>query len=241
MRIVLCDDNRLLCEALADVLQSRCHEVVAIETTVESGIAAVGAHKPDICILDLRFPNPAPVHPAPAPPPANQPAGIAAARAMKDLYPDTRILILSGADEPAAWAEALQVPIDGFLRKDQNVSHIADALEIIADGGAVFDPTISRHHAKARAKARQKPERSNSPVPQLTPREEEVLSRIVAGQTTRQMATEMKVATSTLRSYIKNVLAKLGAHSRLQAAAIGSRRDQLRNCAGQDPSSSSNV
>jgi DNA-binding CsgD family transcriptional regulator len=51
----------------------------------------------------------------------------------------------------------------------------------------------------------------------------QVLRRIVAGQSTGQMAREMDVATSTLRSYIKNVLAKLGAHSRLQAAALASR------------------
>ena len=57
----------------------------------------------------------------------------------------------------------------------------------------------------------------------LTPREAEVLRRIVAGQATVQMAREMNVATSTLRSYIKSILAKLGAHSRLQAAAIARR------------------
>ena len=58
---------------------------------------------------------------------------------------------------------------------------------------------------------------------QLTPRETQVLQRIAAGQSTGQMAREMDVATSTLRSYIKNILAKLGVHSRLQAAAIASR------------------
>ena len=54
----------------------------------------------------------------------------------------------------------------------------------------------------------------------LTPREEEVLRRIAAGQHTRQMAIEMNIAVSTLRTYVKNVFAKLGVHSRLEAAAI---------------------
>ena len=57
----------------------------------------------------------------------------------------------------------------------------------------------------------------------LTPRETQVLHRIVAGQSTGQMALEMDVAISTLRSYIKNILSELGVHSRLQAAAIASR------------------
>jgi two-component system nitrate/nitrite response regulator NarL len=57
----------------------------------------------------------------------------------------------------------------------------------------------------------------------LTPRERQVLQRIVAGQSTEQMSREMSVATSTLRSHIGSVLAKLGAHSRVQAAAIASQ------------------
>ena len=64
----------------------------------------------------------------------------------------------------------------------------------------------------------------HQPLGTLTPRETEVLRRIVAGQSTRQMASEMNVSVSTLRSYVKNILAKLGAHSRLQAAAIASGR-----------------
>ena len=212
MRIVLCDDNRLLCEALADVLQSRGHEVVAIAVTADAGADAVAAYRPDICVLDLRFPG--------------QPDGLTAAKTIKDQFPGTRILILSGSDETAAWSQAVQIGVDGLLRKDQNVGQIADALDVIADGGAVFDPTVSRRQGTRPGSldADRRHDNGSVSTDQLTPREEEVLRRIVAGQTTRQMATEMQVATSTLRSYIKNVLAKLGAHSRLQAAAIGSRR-----------------
>jgi DNA-binding CsgD family transcriptional regulator len=61
----------------------------------------------------------------------------------------------------------------------------------------------------------------------LTPREKEVLRRIVAGQGTTQMADEMDIVINTLRSYVKNVLTKLGAHSRLQAAALAMREDLL--------------
>jgi two-component system, NarL family, nitrate/nitrite response regulator NarL len=70
-------------------------------------------------------------------------------------------------------------------------------------------------------------EATASPVHVLTPREKEVLRRIVAGQSTGQMAKEMDIAINTLRSYVKNVLTKLGAHSRLQAAALAAREDLL--------------
>jgi two-component system nitrate/nitrite response regulator NarL len=203
VRIVLCDDNRILCEALADVLQARGHLVLAIATTTADGVAAIGEHWPDLCVLDLRFPD--------------EPDGISAARFIRDQHPGTKILVLSGSDEPAAWSQALRIGVHGFLRKDQDVTQIADALDVIAGGGSVFDPSGSRRPVRRAA------ERRHDPLRSLTPREAEVLSRIVAGQTTQRMAKEMNLATSTLRSYIKNVLAKLGAHSRLQAAAIASR------------------
>jgi len=57
MRLVLCDDNRILCEALAAVLESHGHRVVAIATCAADGIAAVSAYRPDACLLDLRLPD----------------------------------------------------------------------------------------------------------------------------------------------------------------------------------------
>jgi DNA-binding CsgD family transcriptional regulator len=64
---------------------------------------------------------------------------------------------------------------------------------------------------------------NEDPLATLTPREAEVLRRIAGGQSTRTMAAEMKVTTETLRTYVRNVLAKLGAHSRLEAAAMASQ------------------
>jgi DNA-binding NarL/FixJ family response regulator len=106
--------------------------------------------------------------------------------------------------------------VAGILDKDQNVAQIAQALDVIASGGVVFGPALSRH---ARAAA----PRRGEPLYELTPRENEVLRRIVAGQGTMQMASEMNIAASTLRTYVKNLLSKLGTNSRLQAAALAAR------------------
>jgi len=201
MRLVLCDDNRILGDALAAALTACGHQVVAITTSVAAGIAAVGEHEPDACLLDLRFPDGA--------------DGLAAVRAIRLRYPGTAVLILSGASDPAASWEARQLGAAGFLGKDQSVCHITRALDVVASGGAVFDPTLASGGIAASRRGR--------PLYELTPREREVLRRIVAGQSTDQMATEMNIATSTLRTYVKNLLTKLGTHSRLQAAALASR------------------
>jgi len=87
---------------------------------------------------------------------------------------------------------------------------------VVASGGAVFEPALL---SRARVAAPQLGE----PLYELTPRESEVLRRIVAGQGTLQMAHEMNVSASTLRTYVKNLFSKLGTHSRLQAAALARR------------------
>lgn len=206
MRLVLCDDNRMLGDALAAALPACGHEVVGITTSVAAGIAAVAEHEPDACLLDLRFPS--------------GDDGLTAVRTIRLRYPGTAVVILSGTCDPAASGEARRLGVAGFLRKDQNVGQIADALDVVAAGKAVFEQRLSGHASKVGS-------RHARPKYELTPREREVLRRIVAGQGTGQMAAEMNIATSTLRTYVKNLLTKLGTHSRLQAAALASREGLL--------------
>src|SRR5579875_1131276 len=190
MRIVLCDRNRILCDALAVVLEARGHRVVAVAAGPAEGIAAVTAHRPDACVLDLRFPGGG--------------SGLDVAWAIRRRHLNTKVLVFSGLADPAAWSEA----------------KIVGALDVIAAGGVVFDPMLPRQASAPRSR-RQYPPRM------LTAREKEVLRRLVAGQSTEQMAGEMNIATSTLRTYVKRVLTKLGAHNRLQAAAFATRENLL--------------
>jgi two-component system nitrate/nitrite response regulator NarL len=206
MRLVLCDDNKILCDALGVVLGRRGHRVVATANTTAAGIAAVASYRPDVCLLDLRFPDP--------------PDGLEAARLIRERYPRTAVLILSGFVDREVRAQAARIGVAGFLRKDQNVDHVADALDVIASGGEIFDSVLS-----SRERARDRGPGGGPPV--LTPREQEVLCRMAVGRSTAQMAEEMNIEVSTLRTYVKNVLTKLGAHSRLQAVAVATREGLL--------------
>ena len=94
MRLVLCDDNRILCEALAVALEARGHQVLAIATESTAGIEEVDRHRPDACLLDLRFPEP--------------PDGLGAAREIRDRCPETAILVLSCA--VASWSAIFARP-----------------------------------------------------------------------------------------------------------------------------------
>jgi two-component system nitrate/nitrite response regulator NarL len=231
MRLVLCDENRIMCEALAAAMEAWGHQVVAITTTAEEGLAAVGVHQPDAVVLEPRVPAGNGVAVAKAADGtlawtdcgnASQNGKLRAAEVMRTRYPGTPVLVLSSFVNRATWSAAMKMGVAGYLCKDRNIGQIAAALEVIAAGGVMFDPTVLSHVMPPPVSRRR-----DGPRYQLTPREKEVLRRLVAGQGTRQMAHEMSVTIDTLRGYVKNVLGKLGAHSRLQAAALAAREDLL--------------
>jgi two-component system, NarL family, nitrate/nitrite response regulator NarL len=203
MRLVLCDDNRILCEALASVLEARGDQVLAVATGAAECIAAVCAQRPDVCLLDLCLPDG---------------DGLDAARKIRRSQPDTKIVVLSCRTDPATVTEAKQIGVAGFVRKDQTSDAITAALDVVAGGGLAFGPDARAPRTRDRPATGCRGQLFSA----LTARETEVLQRIVAGQSTRQMASEMNVSVSTLRGYVKSILAKLGAHSRLEAAAIAS-------------------
>ena len=202
VRLVICDNQRILAEALAAALTERGHQVLAVTTTVAEGLAAVSAGRPDVCILDLEF--------------RHEPSGLEAARLISRSNPGTKVLILSAAASPTVAING----VAGFIGKDQSVDQIAAALEIIAGGGSFLDPGLTRVPVRDSKRLQQ-----NSPLQELSPREKEIVARIAGGQSTRQMSFAMNITIGTVRTYVKNVLAKFGAHSRLQLAAIVSRDD----------------
>ena len=127
MRLVLCDDNRIFCEAFSSMLRANGHPVLAIATTASDSIAAVATNRPDACLLDLRFPDG---------------SGLDVARAIRRSVPETKIVVFSCVTDPAVMAEAKKIGAAGFLRKDQKPGTITAALEVINAGKVAFETGI---------------------------------------------------------------------------------------------------
>jgi len=204
LRLVICDHQRILAEALAAALSARGHQVLAVTTTVTEGLSAVSAGAPDVCLLELKL--------------GDQLGGLDVARAIHQWYPDTKVLVLSEVTDPEALSQVKSSGAVGFLHKDLSVDQIAAALDVIAAGGRVLDPGL----LAVRNRGPAKPDPA-TPLEKLSPREKEIVTRIARGESTRQMSLAMSITAETVRTYVKNVLAKLGAHSRLRLAALASR------------------
>ena len=154
---------------------------------------------PDVCLLGLQ--------------PGRQSGGADTVRAILQSYPGTKVLVvLSEVNDPETLTQFMRSGAAGLTHQDRSVAQIAAALDAIEAGRSVLDPGPLRF-----------PARDRNRLCELSPREKEILARITAGQGTRQMSCAMNITVATVRTYVKNVLAKLGAHSRLQLAALASR------------------
>jgi two-component system nitrate/nitrite response regulator NarL len=233
LRIVLCDDHTLLTESLAASLIGRGYTVEAVTSTPAQGLAAVAALDPDVLMLDVHFPGTPtstgggarrygePAFPVSRPHTRMVTAGLDLARAVAARHPRTKVLMVSATDDPAIVSAALDLGVAGFTRKDQRIDGIVQILERVGQGEVAVDPELLRaavRHLKA-----PDVDQAERTLRYLTPREREVLRRIVDGESTKQIARAMDIAQSTARTHVQNVLVKLGAHSRVEASAIVTR------------------
>ena len=208
MKVLLCDDHQLFAEALADLLRARGDEVRLTVRPIEA-VSVARDWYPDVCIMDRSFPD--------------GDLGVAAARDVLDVAPGTKVMMLTGNPDVACVRAAVGVGVRGFLRKDEPLDVILEALDQLASGLLAVDTSVLRPSA---------PRRPALFMPGLTAREQEVLERIVHGESGQVLASALDVSYSTMRTHVQNVLMKLGVHSQLEAAAYAVEHGLVRSRAG---------
>jgi len=211
VRILLCDNHRLLVEALAASLRRCGHEVVAMTTLPEDAIDAAVEHDPDVCLLDVVFP------------------GGHGIDILGRIRAATRakVLVLSAQCSDDAVCAAIAAGAGGFVGKNQSFDDLVRSLEQVCAGKVIMP--VETAPAPGRGPGRPHPPELAA-LRFLTCREREALRLIADGESTKEIAQSMHVAYSTARTHVQNVLTKLGVRSRLQAAAFVARAgvaDQL--------------
>lgn len=201
MRVILCDDHQLLLETLSQALTHHGVEVVAA-TALPAGLPALaGEHQPDVCLLDLGFP---------------EGHGLDSIGPIHAASPGTKVVVLSGTTDAQAVQAAIANGVDGFIGKDRPIEEVLQTLEKAVDGQLAIDPPLLRRslrtgHDQTEALAG---------LQYLTRREWEVSRCIVEGLSTDEIAAQLNIRRSTARTHVQNLLSKLGVHTRLQAAAL---------------------
>lgn len=206
MRIVLGDGQRLFIDAMAAALTENGVTVTAVATSPAEVLAAVGRHRPDICLLATRF---------------NGYDNFGLLDMIGRRYPQVKVVMLADSHDPAASPDVLSSGAAGLIRTDQHLNEVMRILAEVLAGERPMDPELS----PARDSDLDPPVPSDSSWLSrlLTLREQEVLMLIMEGQSTKQIARSLTISMSTARTHIQSVLVKLGVHSRLEATSMVAR------------------
>ena len=193
MRVVVADDSVLMRQGVVTVLEGGGFEVVAQAGDADDLVRKVGAHKPDVAIIDVRMP------------PGNTDDGLRAAIRLRAEHPGLRVLVLSQYVEPD-YAQALLADSAegvGYLLKDRvsDVDHFVDAVQRVAGGGSALDPEVVSHLV-----GRQQPD---SPVDRLTPRERDVLELMAEGRSNAAIAEQFVVSERAVEKHVTSIFGKL--------------------------------
>jgi DNA-binding NarL/FixJ family response regulator len=191
-RIALADDDVLLREGLALLLERHGFEIVGQAGDDAALLAIVREHEPELVIVDIRMP------------PHHSTEGLDAARVIRDEFPAAGILVLSAHVEVDHAMELLATGQRiGYLLKSRvaDVAQFIDTVERIARGDSVVDPGLVQELFGAR--------RRNDPLDGLTPREREVLALMAEGNSNSGIARQLFVTEGTVEKHVNSILAKL--------------------------------
>lgn len=192
IRIALADDDVLLREGLASLLERSGFDVVGQAGDAPQLMALIREHEPDLAIVDIRMP------------PAHATEGLEAARAIREEFPDAGILVLSAHVEVEQAMELLATGQRvGYLLKSRvtDVTEFLETLERIAQGGAVVDPALVQELVTAR--------RRDDPLEDLTPREREVLGLMAEGRSNAGIAHQLWITEGTVEKHVHSILSRL--------------------------------
>jgi DNA-binding NarL/FixJ family response regulator len=190
--VALADDDVLLREGLASLLERFGFEVVGQSSTGPELIALVREHSPQLAVVDIRRP------------PTNTTEGLDAARVIREEFPDVAVLVLSSHVEVEHAMDILESgERTGYLLKSR-VTDVDDFIETvgrIVKGAAVVDPELVRELVAAR--------RVNDPLEELSSREREVLALMAEGRSNAGIAHQLWVTEGTVEKHVRSILAKL--------------------------------
>jgi DNA-binding NarL/FixJ family response regulator len=208
IRVLIADDDAALRAGLALVLGTAPDiTVVAQAADGVQAVALCARHTPDVVLMDVRMPGI---------------DGIEATRRLVTAGSPIKILILTTFHHDEYVAGALHAGASGFLLKRASPERLIDAVRTVAGGEALLDPAVTRDLIRRYLGGRDDPA-ARRVLDHLTHREREVLALIGEGRSNHEIAAGLVIAESTVKTYVKRILAKIDARDRAQAVVVAYR------------------
>jgi DNA-binding NarL/FixJ family response regulator len=206
VKVLVADDQRVVRDGLVTIVGGFPDtEVVGAAGDGAEAVDMVAEHAPDVVLMDLRMPRL---------------DGVEATREIRRRFPAVQVVVLTTYADDDSIIAALSAGAAGYITKDAGRDDIRRALEAAVAGQAVLDPAVQATLLKS---VRPRPERPASLPDGLTDREAEVLVLIAAGRTNSEIAAQLYVAETTVKTHVNRIFAKTGSRDRTQAAAYAHR------------------
>jgi DNA-binding NarL/FixJ family response regulator len=203
VRVVLVDDDDLMRAGLKAILSTDATiEVVGEASTGRAAAAAVRAGAPDLVLMDVRMPDL---------------DGIAATREVLASSPHVKVVILTTFEQDDYIFGALNAGASGFLLKRTRPEALLTAIHTVAAGDSLLSPSVTRTVIERMAHQHTPDLASGDRLKRLTPREREVLALIARGLSNGEIAAQLVIEESTVKTHVKRILMKLPVRDRIQA------------------------
>ena len=206
IRVLLVDDQGLFREALATLLGLHSQlEIVGEAGDGEAGVALAQTLRPDVVLMDLRMPGM---------------SGVEATRRLRGLVPEARVLVLTTFEDDDEVLAAIEAGAAGYMLKASPAEKLVEAICTVMRGGSPLEPSVaSKVMAElARLSRRQSEERCQRLADPLSARELEVLRALCEGLSNKEIGSKLGLTEGTVKNHMTQVLSKLGALDRTQAA-----------------------
>ncbi|CAH2714177.1 Transcriptional regulatory protein DesR [Neobacillus rhizosphaerae] len=196
IRLFIAEDQRMLLGALASLLDLEADmKVIGQAMNGEEALEAILALEPDVCLMDIEMPV------------LN---GLEVADELARRSSPSKVIILTTFARPGYFERAVKIGVHGYLLKDGEIDELAGAIRAVTAGKRVFSPELTFDVI-----------REENP---LTPKEQEILRLASLGKTTKEITSELYLSSGTVRNYISEIIHKLDAKNRTEAASIAEKK-----------------
>jgi DNA-binding NarL/FixJ family response regulator len=204
IRVLVVDDHPIFRDGVVRTLEENDFDIAGQAVSADDAVHQTHTLNPDIILLDIRIPG----------------GGIACAQNITEMYPTTKIIILTGSDDEVNLLNALKAGARGYILKGVSGSELINIIHSVVAGDIYVTPSLAGSLLVAEFGPRREDGVPKRLLDGLTEREQQILEYVAAGHSNREIGEKLYLSENTIKQYMSRVMSKLHVRNRLEAALL---------------------